>query len=455
MSIFDKIFRKDKQDQILSDEEKYDSRQIDELVATLADVKFSNTRPAADTLARIGNPAVGPLVAAMQNNLKDARTANALVKNAANTLVKIGGPAVEPLIATLQSTNEDALFWAARALGNIGDANAIEPLFQLHENTPSRRVRNAAGMSLGKLGDPRAISTVVSLLKIDNWIREVKEILIAFGPAAVEPIVASLQNISEGNTYTSAKANHITVLSTIGDARAVDVLKSQTSPEKDAKLRNLALEALSKTGHKIEMSQDEITDLRVSLLANSYDERKTALAQARTVSSSVGDPQFQRAFQASEKIQMAFDNQRKALTGIEPMQACHDAIELEPDFSAAYVCLSYLYREYVNKPNDALGWIEKAIQIDPQNPWAWTELGMVHVAQGDVLEATRAFQKVVTLAPQHENLEPRARLAIVYRTLDIQYHLGGGGLVLDPDQESKWERLILAADNEQLRRIIE
>jgi HEAT repeat protein len=426
MMFFDKIFGRGKNEQSTRDEGKQRTRQLNELVAALADEDYNTGSHAADTLVRIGNPAV------------------------------------EPLIAALQSDNENTLFRAARALGSIGDARAIEPLIKLHEDAPSSRIRDAAGMSLGKFGDPHAIPTLVGLLKIQNWISEVKGMLVEFGPAAVEPIVVSLQNMSEGNEYTSAKANHITVLGMIGDSRAADVLKAQTAPEKDAKLRNLALEALSKLGPQIEISQDEIENLRDSLLANNYDTRKTALAQARSVSSSVDDPQFQRAFQASEKLQMAYDNQRKASSSIEPMQACHDAIQLVPDFSASYVCLSYLHREYAKKPNDALTWVEKAIQIDPQNAEAWTELGMVYVALGDVPKATRAFHKVVTIEPQHANLEPYARLVAVYRKLGMQDSLGEAlvrlnkaGIGLDPDHEREWEHMVIAADKEQLRKAIE
>jgi tetratricopeptide (TPR) repeat protein len=423
MSFFNKIFGRGKSKQRTRDEEKQDKTQLNELVTALADEDYS-----------IGN-------------------------SAADALVRIGNPAVESLIAALQSDNEDTLFRAARALGRIGDARAIEPLIKLHKNAPSSRVRNATGMALGQFGDPHAIPTLVDLLKIQNWIGEVKRMLVEFGPAAVEPIIASLQDISKGNTYTSAIANHITVLGAIGDARAADVLKALTAPEKEDRLQNLALEALSKLNQPIEISQEEISNLKDTLLDNDYNARKTALARARLIARSVDDAEFQRAFQASEKLQMAYDNQREALSGNEPMQACHEAVELEPDFLAAYVCLSYLYCEYAKKPNDALQWAEKAIQIDPENAGAWTALGKANVALRDASEAARAFHKVVTIEPQHPNLEPLARLVAVYRILGMQDCLGEAlvrlneaGVGLDPDHEREWEQMVMAADKEQLRK---
>ena len=85
---------------------------------------------------------------------------------AQKTLVKIGEPAVIPLIEALQSDNENVLWWAARTLGSIGDSRAVAPLIKLFEDPPSARIRMATGLSLGKLGDPHAIPELVEQLQI-------------------------------------------------------------------------------------------------------------------------------------------------------------------------------------------------------------------------------------------------------------------------------------------------
>ena len=280
------------------------------------------------------------------------------------------------------------------------------------------------------------------------------------GPPAVEPLIAALRD--KGDAHDLVTDGLIEVLGTIGDPRAADVLKAQMAPGKGETTKSLARQALSKLHIQVEISADEIANLRDTLLSTDYDVRKTALVQARLVSSSIEDAAFQRAFQASEKLQMAFDHQREARSSTEPMQACQNAVGLEPGFSAAYVCLSYLHREYAKNLTDALTWAKKALEIDPQNMQAWTELGMVHVALRDVVGATRAFHKVVITQPQHANLEPDARLVAVYRKLGMQDHLGkamlrltNAGMGLDPDQEREWEHFVTLIDKEQLQKAME
>ncbi|MBN1138300.1 MAG: HEAT repeat domain-containing protein [Anaerolineae bacterium] len=408
------------------------------------------SKPGAREAPKQGQNQVQEWVAALA--AEDARTG----QDAMDKLWRIGEPAVEPLIAALQSDKGNVQFRAARTLGDIGDARAIEPLIQLYEATEN----TGAALALGKFGDPHAIPTLVKLLDIQNWIGEVKKSLVAYGSAAVEPIMASLQE-KQGPEYTSAKANHIAVLGAIGDPRAADVLKAQATPDKEARLREVAIEALAKLGVPIEVSPDEIAQMREALLSSDYDTRKTTLPKARLAAGSIKDAAFQRALQASEKVQVAYDTQRQARSG-GPIQACQEAIQLEPRFSAAYTCLSYLQREYVRKADEALAWAKKATQIDPHSAEAWTELGKVHVALGDVVKAAGAFQRVVTVKPGHANLEPTARLVAVYRRLGMQDALGQAlvrlnraGVGLDPSQEREWERMVMAASAAQLRKAIQ
>lgn len=442
-------------------------------------------------LTEIGEPAIKPLIRALRSDnerilcysamtlvrIDDVRAREAirqaiepLISVLANdenaflaedVLVKIGEPAVEALIAVLKHDDEDTLFHAARALKRIGDARAIGPLIRLHENTVSSRVRGQTGLGLGRFGDPHAIPSLVHELHYQNWIQEVQEGLAKIGSAAVEPIISSLEEEGKGTAYTSAIANHIRVLGMIGDARAAEALKAQTAPDKEDRLRTIALEALAKLDVQYEISAEEIERLRISLLSNDYEVRKNALKQAQLVSGSVDDSAFRGAFQACERLQMAFDHQREAVSSQEPMHACQDAIRLEPGFSAAYVCLSYLLREYTENFNEALKWARKAVKSDPDNMYAWTELGMVQVSLRDVVAATCAFQTVVTAEPEHANLEPYARLVAVYRRLNMQdllekarLRLANAGVGLDRDRERDWERMVREANRGQLRKAI-
>jgi HEAT repeat protein len=394
--------------------------------------------------------------------LISALTDDAAYKDAQKMLVKIGEPAVEPLIETLHSENEDILWWAARTLGSIGDDRAVGPLIQLYENPPSARIRTAAGLSLGKLGDPHAIPELVEQLQISNFITEVKSMLLAFGPAAVEQIIAFIQQKDETGSLAGV-ANAIEMLGNIGDPRAEEILRDHTSSEKyPENINNLAAQALAKLGLKIEISQDEIGKLKIGLLSNDYDIRKTTLDRARSAASSIDDPEFHTALQASEKIRFAYDMQVQAAVNTKPIQACLYAIELEPCFSAAYACLSYLYRQYTTEKHKAVEWIQKAIEIDPGNMQAWTEMGMVYVALGDVPAAVRAFHHQISIAPSQRNLEPHCRMAAVYRKLNMPNDLAkvlayqsSQGVGLDPAAEREWEQMVMATDKALLKQAID
>ena len=406
----------------------------------------------------------------MDKNKQSSRDVKALIaalsnrgtyKNAQKTLVNIGEPAVEPLIKVLQSDNEDVLWWAARSLGSIGDVRAVKPLIKLYDNPPSERIRTAAGLSLGKFGDSHAIPTLVYQLQVSNFIKEVKSMLVSYGSAAVEQIIAFIKEKKDKGRLAGV-SSAIQVLGMIGDARAEKILKAYISSDEYPDLKNLALEALSKLSLKIEISQDEIEKLEVLLLSNDYDVRKTALEQARSIATSIDDHEFQRALQASEKIKLAYDTQNQASINAKPIQACLDAIKLEPQFSAAYICLSYLYRLYTTEKRNAVEWAEKAIEIDPINKDAWIELGMVYVALDDVPKAVHAFHHIVSMQPSQKNLEPHCRLVAVYRKLNMQDHLtrvlsyiSSRGVGLDPKLEREWEQMVMATNNELLQKAIE
>ena len=81
-------------------------------------------RDAAEALGQIGDArAVGPLIAALRDDISSVRQA------AAEALGQIGDTsAVEPLIAALRDASLGVRRAAADALGQIGDRRALEPL---------------------------------------------------------------------------------------------------------------------------------------------------------------------------------------------------------------------------------------------------------------------------------------------------------------------------------------
>jgi HEAT repeat protein len=98
---------------------------IDPLIQALNDSSWEVSVVAAKGLGDFKEPrTVKPLILVLRNKDMDLNFA------AKDSLVKIGEPAVEPLIAALNSKNENVRLFAVWALEGIGDPRAVEPLIQ-------------------------------------------------------------------------------------------------------------------------------------------------------------------------------------------------------------------------------------------------------------------------------------------------------------------------------------
>jgi len=87
------------------------------------------------------------------------------VRDAALAALKEAGPAaVDALIAGLASEDLSQRFYAAKALGELGDARAIDPLAALL-NDPNPFVRREAVTALGKTKDRRAMPHLMKAVK--------------------------------------------------------------------------------------------------------------------------------------------------------------------------------------------------------------------------------------------------------------------------------------------------
>lgn len=98
---------------------------------------------------------------------------------------------VEPLIATLKHDNWCVRGGAARALGEIGDVRAVEPLSITALKDDLYIVRWVAAEALGKIGDARAIEPLITLLT-----KEIEQLGVLWG--AVE----ALRKIGDAGTIT-------------------------------------------------------------------------------------------------------------------------------------------------------------------------------------------------------------------------------------------------------------
>jgi HEAT repeat protein len=113
-----------------------------------------------DDCAAIGAPAVDVLIRQLTH--KSARFSSDS-RPAGDALAKIGTPALQPLITALNGDDDMLGVDAARVLGMIGDARAVPSLLAALAHRKDD-VRIAAAQALGVIGDPSAVDSLIKLL---------------------------------------------------------------------------------------------------------------------------------------------------------------------------------------------------------------------------------------------------------------------------------------------------
>jgi HEAT repeat protein len=189
---------------------------------------------AADALVRLGEPSVGPLIAALAYHSRVVRV------SAAEALGAIGRPAVQPLLVLLGDDDLENRETAGQVLAEIG-ADAVDQLIEaLSDESSGRRLR--AAKVLGEIGDPRAVERLSRALK--DQIAGVRQMAarslgkIADARAA-DSLVAAL-----GDPDPSVGKAAALSLGSMGDPRAVPTLLDELRGAG----RQLALDALVKIG---------------------------------------------------------------------------------------------------------------------------------------------------------------------------------------------------------------
>lgn len=233
---------------------------------------------AAAALGKIGGArVVTPLIAGLDYG-------DEVRKVVAESLGKIGTPAVEPLLAVLKERKRDEVrATIARILGNIGDTRAVEPLISLLEEK-DKQVRLAAAEALGKLGDARAVEPLAARVKAqgseERYIRAAAiEALGKIGdPRAAEILIAILGEEFAGDLHEKAAQGLIK----IGDIRAVEPL----IPLLQSHLywvRRRALEALTAIAARDAAAQQLLETRGMELSAQMQASNKEAADFARAL----------------------------------------------------------------------------------------------------------------------------------------------------------------------------
>jgi HEAT repeat protein len=153
--------------------------------------------------------------------------------------------AVEPLIEALSSADAVTSIAAGYALGKVGEDGFAALLAAL--NHTKSHVRRVTVNVLGKLGDKRALDSLVVVLRDENkWVREsTTDALVKLRDVrAVEPMLATLKDDD-----ADIRRRAINVLGVLGDLRAVEPLLALLSDENND-VRKASIVALGDLGDK-------------------------------------------------------------------------------------------------------------------------------------------------------------------------------------------------------------
>jgi len=216
-----------------------DAEAVNELTSALQHPDHNTQRMVAEVFRQ----AIPALMTALDGDNLDMQQA------AAKALGQLGDTrAVEPLIAALhEDRNSNVRQAAAEALGQLGDTRAVEPLIAaLRHPIPVLYVQQAAAKALGQLGDTRATDPLVdtALRDRDLDVRQAATTALKRlrDARAVEPLIDALRDPDLDVQQAAAKT-----LGQLQDIQAtkplIDALQHQ-----DLNMRQAAAEALGQLG---------------------------------------------------------------------------------------------------------------------------------------------------------------------------------------------------------------
>jgi HEAT repeat protein len=218
---------------------------IADLINALNNRTWKTRRQASDALIRLGKPAVLPLMAAIRQNTFTVFT----LPEAIRALGGIGDvQAVDLLIEELESSNVHAVQEAANGLGCISSPRAIHPLIDLFrhdwDDTETITAWQKAATALAAIGEPALPALLTALSDEDDNVRQgVAEVLGKLrDPRAVDPLINALQD-----EKSIVRAYAADALAELGGERAIEPLVALLTDE-DWYVRTRTLFALGQLG---------------------------------------------------------------------------------------------------------------------------------------------------------------------------------------------------------------
>ncbi len=167
-----------------------DARVLTPLIVALTSPDWIVRMHAAKALGRIQDPeAVGPLVPLLQDRVKAVR------EEASTALAAIGEAALSSLLSALTHVEWLVRLHAVEALGKTRSPEAVAPLLSVLFNDRDRAVREDAVRALGQIGDARAVEFLVTAMKEPGLRPLAVEALGQIGDRRAVPV---LINVLEG-----------------------------------------------------------------------------------------------------------------------------------------------------------------------------------------------------------------------------------------------------------------
>jgi tetratricopeptide (TPR) repeat protein len=87
-------------------------------------------------------------------------------------------------------------------------------------------------------------------------------------------------------------------------------------------------------------------------------------------------------------------------------------VEADPSNVVAYNNLAWMAAEQKRRPDDALAWARKAVELAPKSPAVRDTLAWVHRNRGELKEAQSVLEKAASMSPPHAGVQ--YRLGVVY-----------------------------------------
>ena len=234
-----------------------DERVLVPLITALRSGDWIVRMHAAKALGRVRNAdAVEPLIPLLQDKVKAVR------EEAATALAAIGDAAILSLLKALQHDDWLVRLHAVESLGKAHSKRAVTPLLSVLFNDRDSAVREDAVRALGEIGDPQAVEHLFMVMREPGLRTVAVETLGRIGdrravpvlidvvtganpPEVTRPVAGCGEHWNEEAITQGAAAR---ALGTIGDERAIPSLIAALGP---TFTRSEAATALAKFGSKV------------------------------------------------------------------------------------------------------------------------------------------------------------------------------------------------------------